>query len=145
MNLGQAQFPSALSASSTGTGASHGGSVPRPAETLPRYRLPGSGSRSELGATSMRQSGRRDACPKVGDRRRSDACRLPPRMAARAGSSAGLHACIVWRLGNTGGSRAWQGRSGRPSNWGDRQTPANGCPQRIPYSPTTTDYWRLGG
>ena len=54
-----------------------------------------------------------------------------PRMAARAGSSAGLNLCMVVRLGNSEGSRAWQGLSGRPSDWGP-QTPANGCPHRIP-------------
>ena len=36
----------------------------------------------------------------------------------RSGSLAGLRLCMVAHVGNSGGSRAWQGLSGRASDWG---------------------------
>ena len=37
---------------------------------------------------------------------------------ARSGSLAGLRLCMVMHVGNSGGSRAWQGLLGRPPDWG---------------------------
>jgi hypothetical protein len=35
-----------------------------------------------------------------------------------SGSLAGLRLCMVMHVGNSGGSRAWQGLLGRPPDWG---------------------------
>ena len=36
----------------------------------------------------------------------------------RSGSLAGLRLCMAMHVGNSGGSRAWQGLLGRPPDWG---------------------------
>jgi hypothetical protein len=49
----------------------------------------------------------------------------------RSGSLAGPRLCMVMYVGNSGGSRAWQGLLGRRADWGSEPTPVHGCPQRI--------------
>src|ERR1035437_8989943 len=61
-----------------------------------------------------------------------------------SGSLAGLRLCIVMHVGSSGGSRGWQGLLGRPSDWGDRPTPTNGRPQRIPLRNDKTMFVRFG-
>jgi len=48
-----------------------------------------------------------------------------------SGSLAGLRLCMVMHVGNSGGSRAWQGLLGRRPDGGIDRPPVNGCPQGI--------------
>ena len=45
-----------------------------------------------------------------------------------SGSLAGLRLCMVMHVGNSGGSRAWQGLLGRRPDGGIDRPPVNGCP-----------------
>jgi hypothetical protein len=57
-----------------------------------------------------------------------------PRGSRLSRSLAEPRLCMVMHVGNTGGSRA-AGPAGPPGQIGNRPTPANGCPQRIPVRP----------
>jgi hypothetical protein len=61
----------------------------------------------------------------------------------QSGSLAGLRLCIVMHVGNSGGSRGWQGLLGRPSDWGGPANPDQRASAKD--RPTDTEDWAQMG